>query len=89
MHNDSGSHYALEYFLNRQMESIPDVLSKQLNIYQDKLEHDAAHLNMPGGVDVNNHEDIFRALMEKVPLVVTFYYKCNVGIPHIGVLMDH
>ena len=42
-------------------------LSNQLNIYHDKLEHDAAHLNMPGGVDVNNHEDIFRALMEKVP----------------------
>ena len=50
------------------MESIPDVLSKQLNIYQDNLERDEAHMKMPGGVDINNHEDIFRALMEKVPL---------------------
>lgn len=48
------------------MENIPDALLKQLNIYWGKLEHDEERLSMPGGVDVNSHEDIFRALMEKV-----------------------
>ena len=66
---DSSSHVLLGYPPNRQMENIPETLSNQLNIYHNKLEHDAAHLNMPGGVDVNNHEDIFRALMEKVPVL--------------------
>ena len=44
---------------------MPECLSEQLRLYDEKLTSDEEQMVMPGGVNIDSHEDIFRALLEK------------------------
>ena len=51
-------------------ENVAECLADQLRLYEEKLVSDEQEVAMPGGVDINNHEHLFRALMEKVQSVL-------------------
>ena len=53
----------------RDHEDLPGCLTEQLRLYKEKMFSDEEQMAMPGGVDINSHEDLFRALLEKVNLV--------------------
>ena len=50
----------------RDYEDLPECLTEQLRLYEEKLFSDEEQIAMPGGVDINSHDDLFRALLEKV-----------------------
>ena len=43
-----------------------EVLATQIEVFEDSQTEDDASITMPGGVDLNSHEDIFNALYTKV-----------------------
>lgn len=45
---------------------IPPSLLQQLRIYHQKQEKDNRLADIPGGVDLNNHNDVYRLVFEKV-----------------------
>lgn len=42
-----------------------EALSTQLNIFEESFTEDNHLMEMPGAVDINSHEDMFRAVFEK------------------------
>ena len=46
-------------------DDLPECLTEQLRLYDEKLSSDEEQMVMPGGVDITSHEDLFRALLEK------------------------
>lgn len=45
---------------------LPPSLLQQLKIYHLKQEKDNSLAEIPGGVDLNNHNDVYRVVFEKV-----------------------
>ena len=45
---------------------LPSSLLQQLKIYHLKQEKDNSLADIPGGVDLNNHNDVYRVVFEKV-----------------------
>ena len=41
-------------------------LATQIEVFEDTQTEDDSYMTMPGGVDLNSHEDIFNALFSKV-----------------------
>ena len=53
-------------FENRECDDdLPECLSEQLRLYDERLTSDEEQMVMPGGVNIDSHEDLFRALLEK------------------------
>lgn len=46
--------------------STDDVLATQIEVFEESQEEDNARLTMPGGLDLNSHQDVFGALFTKV-----------------------
>ena len=42
-----------------------EALSTQVNVFEESLAEDNQLMEMPGAVDINNHEDMFRVVFEK------------------------
>ena len=45
-----------------------ECLSEQVRLYEEGQIEDREMTTMPGGIDIHNHEHLFRALFEKVGL---------------------
>lgn len=59
--------------------STHDVLATQVEVFEESHEEDSSHMTMPGGLDLNSHEDIFNALFTKViQLCVAIQLKAEV-----------
>ena len=43
-----------------------EALTVQIQVFNESLAEDSAHLDEPGGVDVNSSEDMFHAILSKV-----------------------
>ena len=43
-----------------------ECLGEQVRVYEDRQIGDQHEMVMPGGVDITNHEHLFRAVFEKV-----------------------
>ena len=41
-------------------------LATQIEVFQEGQAEDNDQMNMPGGVDINSHEDMFNAVFAKV-----------------------
>ena len=41
-------------------------LATQLEVWEESQQEDQTQLEMPGGVDINSHEDMFNAVFGKV-----------------------
>ena len=52
-------------FIFREHDDLPECLIEQLRLYDEKLLSDEEQMVMPGGVNIDSHEDLFRALFEK------------------------
>ena len=48
------------------LEGVSECLLEQIRIYRNKQEIDEDELKTPGGIDLTNHEDVFRVVFEKV-----------------------
>ena len=45
-------------------------LATQLEVWEESQLEDQTHLEMPGGTDINSHEDMFNAVFGKVVCAV-------------------
>ncbi len=45
------------------------MLATQIDVFEETQVEDDSHVIMPGGIDLNSHEDIFNALFVKVNIV--------------------
>ena len=48
--------------------STHDDLATQIDVFEESTVEDNTHLDMPGGINLNSHEDIFNALFAKVSI---------------------
>ena len=55
--------------------STNEVLATQIDVFEETQAEDDSHVIMPGGVDLNSHEDIFNALFIKVDHVFLVLYR--------------
>lgn len=46
--------------------STNEVLATQIEVFEESQAEDDSQMTMPGGIDLNSHEDIFNALFTKV-----------------------
>lgn len=46
--------------------STNEVLATQVDVFEESQAEDESHMTMPGGLDLNSHQDIFNALFTKV-----------------------
>lgn len=54
-----------------------DALATQIDVFEESNSDDNAHLNMPGGVDINSHEDMYNAVFAKVSVVFECTVSCS------------
>eukprot|EP00731_Ephydatia_muelleri_P007966 Em0004g304a len=47
-------------------EKSDDALATQIEVFEAAQLEDTAHIEMPGMVDINSHEDMFRAVLDKI-----------------------
>ena len=43
-----------------------DLLSTQIEVFEESQSEDNAQLEMPGGIDIHSHDDMFNAVLAKV-----------------------
>ena len=46
--------------------STNEVLATQIEVFEDSQVEDDSHMTMPGGIDLNSHDDVFNTLFTKV-----------------------
>lgn len=46
--------------------SAEEALATQIEVFEDSHQSDLGQLDMPGGVDINSHGDVFNAVFGKV-----------------------
>lgn len=46
--------------------STNEVLATQIEVFEESQGEDDANMTIPGGVDLNSHQDVFSALFTKV-----------------------
>ena len=46
-----------------------DALATQIEVFEVAQLEDTAHIEMPGMVDINSHEDMFRAVLDKASCI--------------------
>lgn len=56
---------ATKLSLSRHVAEEP--LATQVEVFEEGQAEDREHLDMPGGLDINSHEDMFNAVFGKVP----------------------
>lgn len=56
----------LQEILSRWRYTADDALGTQIDVFEDSYTEDESHLSMPGGIDINSHEDMFNAVLAKV-----------------------
>ena len=56
------------FYLHRFSDN--ECLSEQVRLFEERQLDDQHEMDMPGGVDITNHEHIFRAVFEKVECTV-------------------
>ena len=52
--------------LSPMRNSAEEALATQMEVFDDSHHADLGQLEMPGGIDVNSHLDLFSAVFEKV-----------------------
>ena len=63
-------------------DDLPECLTEQLRLYDEKLSSDEEQMVMPGGVDITSHEDLFRALLEKASTYHDTRHRCSSACTH-------
>ena len=43
-----------------------EALATQIDVFEDSYSEDQSQLDMPGGIDIHSHEDMFNAVLAKV-----------------------
>ena len=63
-----------------------EALATQIEVFEDSHSEDDSQLNMPGGIDINSHEDMFNAVLAKVHISSVFGMSRDnfLIIPHKG-----
>ena len=67
-------HYLLRIALQLQEILTPwrhtadEALATQIDVFEESHSEDDSQLNMPGGIDINSHEDMFNAVLAKVAM---------------------
>ncbi len=46
--------------------STDEALATQIEVFEESQEEDNACITMPGGIDLNAHQDVFNAIFTKV-----------------------
>lgn len=56
----------LQELLSPWRHTADEALATQIEVFEDSYSEDESHLNMPGGIDINSHEDMFNAVLARV-----------------------
>ena len=68
LHKINLTHTALQLLdiLSPWRHTTNEALAIQIQVFNEAHAEDNYHLDKPGGVDVNSHEDVFHAVLNKV-----------------------
>ena len=68
LHKINLTHTALQLLdvLSPWRHTTNEALAIQIQVFNEVHAEDNYHLDKPGGVDVNSHEDVFHAVLNKV-----------------------
>ena len=56
----------LQEILTPWRHTADEALATQIDVFEESHSEDDSQLNMPGGIDINSHEDMFNAVLAKV-----------------------